>query len=777
MKTHLNGWVQAIACSLILVLASCGGGDLAADTSSGNVGSAFTPLAHDRDETDESSPLGAIYESEAVVEPDAQLTAQALAEAEAQALEADASQPLESLPLGSIASKEAYVSGAIAHKAAAVGAPVYRFYNASTTAHFYTSDTTEADGLVANSSSSFRLEGPAFWIARAPSSGFSPVHRFYNTRTGVHFYTISEAERAQLQATQSQFSYEGVAYYASQVAGAGLIPLYRFYVPSKGFHFYTTSESEKANVQANLSATYRYEGIGYYVLNSSTQPPPTPAPSGDLAPALTVESVDAQGVRRAVQVVNGQTTVSGVAPFLVKLDASATRAPAAFRAQAAISDPEAYAFLMVGYRVNYGENRGGTWPYPQGSTFSRDEDTGPPIFSYVYRNPGSYSVRMRTRDTLGNEATIQFNIVVSSPPAPTVIRPSDGRWPTFASGRRYALEANGNYRSFGVLETGGLHNIVFEKIGNGADPAISTFSPDGRSKFSATRQTEFRAAHIRLVNIDIANISEGQRGFDYVGVIGGIVRQYTYGGQSFLWHEGSNILRSNVRYARGFFLQDTEVRSTRAGSGYVIFGNFHGFHAKNTRFVHAENGTTTWAMLRIYGSHFSLRNNLWHMSVDGGSSNGTVTSLLALDGRLETRWRDDDTVGPINGANNSDRYGYISEKQIVQNNQIYSEGSFVANGIASVGGGNPSGAQLVRPRLIGWEDNVFFQSGNVARLIQSGEVYGQHVFWRNNRRALGRGSYVSATSGAPNRNVGDNVTYNGPHLIENENSRPLPRAF
>jgi hypothetical protein len=492
---------------------------------------------------------------------------------------------------------------------------------------------------------------------------------------------------------------------------------------------------------------------------------------------MTVEYVDAQGVRRVAPVVNGQTTVSGVAPFLVKLDASGTRAPTAFQTQTAISDPEAYAFLMTGYRVNYGENRGGVWPYPQGSSFSRDEDTGPPIFSYVYRNPGAYNVRMRARDALGNESTVQFDIVVNSPPATTVIRPSDGRWPTFVSGRRYTLEANGDYRSFGTLETGGLHNIVFEKTGSGADPVISTFSPDGRSKFSATQSSEFRAAHIRLVNIEIGNFSEGQRGFDYVGVIGGVVRNYSAGGQSVLWHEGSNIMRSNVRFARGFFLQDTEVRSTRSNSGYVVIGNFHGFHARNTRFIHAENGETSWAMLRIYGAHFSLRNNLWHASVDGGGGMGTVTSLLGMDGRMETRWRDDDTVGPVGSTSNGDRYGYISDKQIVQNNQFYGDSSFVTNGIASVGGGNPSGAQLVRPRLIGWEDNVFFQSGNVGRTIQTGEVYGQHVFWRNNRRALGAGSYISASSGAPNRTVGDSVTYNGPHLIENTNTRPLPSAL
>jgi hypothetical protein len=493
---------------------------------------------------------------------------------------------------------------------------------------------------------------------------------------------------------------------------------------------------------------------------------------------MSVEYVDAQGVRQLAQVVNGQTTISGIAPLLVKMDASGTRAPAAFQSQAAITDPEAYAFLMTGYRVNYGENRGGVWPYPQGSSFSRDEDTGPPMFSYVYRNPGSYNVRMRTRDTLGNEATVQFNVVVNSPPAPTLIRASDGRWPTFVSGRRYTLEANGDYRSFGALETGGLHNIVFEKTGTGADPTISTFSPDGRSKFNATQPMEYRAAHIRLVNIDIGNFAEGQRGFDYVGVIGGMVRKFSAGGQSNLWSEGSGTIRSNVRYSRGLFLQDTEVRSTASNYGYVIIGTFNGLHARNTRFVHAENAVGTYRMLRLYGANFSFRNNLWFSQVDGGSANGLTVGLYGVEGQSAVQWRTDDTVGPVSGTvSHGDKYGYISDKNILQHNQFYDAGSYLTNAIASMGGGNHGGGVMIYPRLIGMEDNVFFPAGNVARAIQHGELMGQHVFWRNNRRALGQGSYISANTDAPNRSSADLTTFHGPHLIESQNTRPVPSNF
>jgi len=513
-------------------------------------------------------------------------------------------------------------------------------------------------------------------------------------------------------------------------------------------------------------------------------PAPAPAPSNPttntsiLSPALEAEFVDAQGVRQSVRVVSGQTTVTGVAPFLVKFDASDTRASAAFRAQSAITDPEAYAFLMAGYRLNYGENRGGVWQYPQGSSHSRDEDTGPPVFSYVYQTPGSYPVRLRTRDALGNEATVLLNVVVNAPPAPVLIRPTDGRWPNFVSGTRYGLQANGDYRSFGALETGGRHNIVIEKVGSGADPRIATFSPDGRSKFAATRQMEYRAAHIRLVNVDIDHVAIGQRGFDYVGVIGGLVRRFSDGGAPFLWNEHSVIHRTNVRTGRGLFFQDTELRSTTAGSGYIIFGTFNGLHARNTRFVHVENGPTTYAMLRVYGSNFTFRNNLWYSEADGGSANGTLISMLAVAGQSPPiAWRDDDMVGPVDATSNSQAYGYISEKQILQNNQMYAPGSNVTNAIAAVGGGNPSGAIRIYPRLIGMEDNVFYSLPSIAIANQNGQLAGQYAFWRNNRRNLGAGSFVSATTAAPNQSVGDSTTYTGPFLNESANSRPTPSRF
>ncbi|OOG82881.1 hypothetical protein B0E41_13940 [Hydrogenophaga sp. A37] len=270
MTTHDNRWVRAgLAGTLSLLLTACGGVG-SADTSANGAQARSTPA-------EASSAVNA--------QPDAQLTAQTLARAETQAQKADASQPLERLLPGRIAAKAAYVSGAIARKADAVRIPAYRFYNARTGAHFFTTSTAERDHIVNTLSPPFNLEGAAFSVASDFSPGLSPVHRFYNTRTGVHFYTISESERANVVATLPHFNYEGVAYHASQVSGAGLLPFYRFYVPSGGFHFYTASEAEKDNIIANLSATYRYEGIGYYVLGDDSLVPEPAAHALYFSPA------------------------------------------------------------------------------------------------------------------------------------------------------------------------------------------------------------------------------------------------------------------------------------------------------------------------------------------------------------------------------------------------------------------------------------------------------------------------------------------------------------
>jgi hypothetical protein len=140
-------------------------------------------------------------------------------------------------------------------------AAVYRFYNATTGAHFFTPNAAERDFVIA-SNRLFAYEGVAFYAYAAPlSSGTGPLYRFYGTKSGAHFYTIDEAEKASVL-RNADYMYEGVAWNAQTNPGGTATPVYRFYNPDRGTHFYTINEQEKNLVQTNRA--YLYEGVRYY---------------------------------------------------------------------------------------------------------------------------------------------------------------------------------------------------------------------------------------------------------------------------------------------------------------------------------------------------------------------------------------------------------------------------------------------------------------------------------------------------------------------------------
>jgi len=142
---------------------------------------------------------------------------------------------------------------------------IYRFYNTQTGAHFYTASEAERDN-VRQTLPQFSYEGNSYDsnAVVGQSAGATAVYRFFNTTTGTHFYTASEAEKDSVLATLPQYSFEGVSYYAYNSTGPEQDALFRFFNTLTGTHFYTTSVSERDTVRATLSQ-YEYEGIAYYV--------------------------------------------------------------------------------------------------------------------------------------------------------------------------------------------------------------------------------------------------------------------------------------------------------------------------------------------------------------------------------------------------------------------------------------------------------------------------------------------------------------------------------
>ena len=123
-----------------------------------------------------------------------------------------------------------------AHAGAIPGAqPVYRFYNTKTGTHFYTNSPVERDHVI-STYPQFVFEGTAYYaMPAAGPDARMPLFRFYNTTTGAHFYTMSAAERDTVLATYPQFVYEGVAFYVYSAANVPVPPV--VIASSDGFRF------------------------------------------------------------------------------------------------------------------------------------------------------------------------------------------------------------------------------------------------------------------------------------------------------------------------------------------------------------------------------------------------------------------------------------------------------------------------------------------------------------------------------------------------------------
>ncbi|MEZ5707607.1 MAG: PKD domain-containing protein [Burkholderiaceae bacterium] len=640
--------------------------------------------------------------------PDAKLTSAELADAETEAQLVDSAKPLESFAPGSIASKSAYTSGEVSRKAALVGVPAYRFYNAGTNAHFYTTSLAEADGLLANFSSPFRLEGPAFWVAGGSSAGLSPVYRFFNAVSGVHFYTISDAERASLQANSSVFKYEGVAYYGSKVAGGGLVPLYRFYVPGKGFHFYTTSASERDSIRANLSSSYSYEGVGYYVLDSSTQ---GEAPSLGQTSQSVVAQLDA-------------TRISGTAPLAVQFDASRTTS----------SLGSQLPFHQVRYAFSFGDDRGQTWP---ASGLSKNLQSGGPLAAHVYDLPGTYQVRVRATDQVGGYSDRVVTVQVLDPNAvyagsATVCVSAASNFsgcPSGASrvtslpgssaysGRRVLLRRG---ETFGTIEIPhGSQNVQVGAFGSGALPRVSSVLVGTVSPPSSAFPRD-----ITIMDLNIL-----QRFEQFVTMSRLLLYRNTFQAPSGEYIPAQINIASSLAYIvqhhslpanqyfqpRELFVVENQVRGSLSnpmmnmageGSRFVVMGN--------------DMGTAQQHTVRIWGMYKGF---IAHNALHGRSSDGIRVALKVHSGGL----------GDYNDNYAISRDTWASRQIVIANNRL----GDTSDNNSFIGGASPqNNTDSSREGLedVVLENNVFVRGPNTNTEFI---LMGRRMTSRGNTRADG----------------------------------------
>jgi uncharacterized protein YkwD len=95
--------------------------------------------------------------------------------------------------------------------------PVYRFRNKINGSYLYTIYESERADIVANYAATFALEGPAWFASQTPLAGWSPLYRFRNKTNGTYLFSAFEAEKDNIVANfTSTFELEGVAYYVWQ---------------------------------------------------------------------------------------------------------------------------------------------------------------------------------------------------------------------------------------------------------------------------------------------------------------------------------------------------------------------------------------------------------------------------------------------------------------------------------------------------------------------------------------------------------------------------------
>lgn len=154
--------------------------------------------------------------------------------------------------------------------------PVYRFWSPTESKHFYTLSGTERDKLINEYAHVWEYEDVAYYAFYAPiAENLLPVHRFWSDQLEAHFWTISEAERKKLvKEFPDVWRYEGVVFYAhpARRQPLGTMPVHRFWSSKLGHHFYTMNEAEKDKLIANYAKAWTYEGIAWYAYARPYQP-------------------------------------------------------------------------------------------------------------------------------------------------------------------------------------------------------------------------------------------------------------------------------------------------------------------------------------------------------------------------------------------------------------------------------------------------------------------------------------------------------------------------
>jgi hypothetical protein len=143
---------------------------------------------------------------------------------------------------------------------------VYRFFLPSQGVHLYTSSEAERANVNAHPEWGYKDEGVAY---DALVTQGKALHRFFNAKASYHLMTTDDKEAENVKAhPEWGFTYEGPSFSVSTISQFGMsTPVNRFYIVLNGVghHFYTADPNEANNILAHPEWGYKSEGVGWYV--------------------------------------------------------------------------------------------------------------------------------------------------------------------------------------------------------------------------------------------------------------------------------------------------------------------------------------------------------------------------------------------------------------------------------------------------------------------------------------------------------------------------------
>ena len=141
---------------------------------------------------------------------------------------------------------------------------VYRFFDKVNGTQFLTASASERDAILKTRPD---LVAEGVGIGAVDGSGDTsdtvPVYRFFDTRSGTHFYTSSSSERDDIIGSRPDLTFEGPSFFEHQVAQAGDAAIYRFFDSVNGTHFYTASQTERSAI-LSTRPDMTPEGVAFY---------------------------------------------------------------------------------------------------------------------------------------------------------------------------------------------------------------------------------------------------------------------------------------------------------------------------------------------------------------------------------------------------------------------------------------------------------------------------------------------------------------------------------